>query len=304
MANKSTGRLKNAAAHIGIGLLRLFSWLPLGFARGCGKLTGRLLFRFNNNSKFLTESNLRAVYPNLEPAALQAMTLSSLQHNAQSVFELGAMWFWQKPKLEKLIRSEHGLEILQAAYAKQNGVIVLAPHIGNWEIVGVYISMNYPSTFMYRPPKLQPVEKPMTESRMRFGANLVPTDLRGVKQIIQALKANHLTGILPDQDAGENGVHANFMGHPARTMTLVNRLLQKTSAQAVFGVAIRHPQGGFELHFLPADREALANVDKVAAATALNQGVEQCIALAPEQYLWAYRRFRGLPEGYPPIYKK
>lgn len=137
---------------------------------------------------------------------------------------------------------------------------------------------------------------------MRFGAQLAPTDLRGVKKVIKALKSNQLTAILPDQDAGANGVHAPFMGIPARTMTLISRLLQKTDAACVYGIALRHPKGGFELHFLPADRQGLASLDAIEAATALNAGVEQCIALAPEQYLWTYKRFKGMPEGYEDLY--
>jgi KDO2-lipid IV(A) lauroyltransferase len=46
----------------------------------------------------------------------------------------------------------------------------------------------------------------------------------------------------------------------------------------------------------------IASEDDVTAAAALNQGIEQCIALCPEQYLWSYRRFRRRPSGGCKVY--
>jgi KDO2-lipid IV(A) lauroyltransferase len=40
------------------------------------------------------------------------------------------------------------------------------------------------------------------------------------------------------------------------------------------------------------------------ALTAANQSIEQCISVNPEQYLWAYKRFRNRPEGEPSLYKR
>lgn len=295
---------KNLTGRLSVGLLKFLSWLPLSVAQFFGKLTGRLLYLVNNKQRFLVAANLRAVYPELAPCVQQRMQRQVLQHNAQTIFELGAMWFWPEQKVRKLIHEVHGESLMEDAFAKGHGVILLAPHIGNWEMVGNYLAIHYPATFMYKPPKLRSLDQPMQCSRRRFGADLAPTNLCGVKKVIQALKCSKVTAILPDQDAGENGIHAPFMGVPARTMTLISKLLQKTQAQCLFGVALRLPSGRFVMHFLPADRDRLASKDPLIATTALNQGVEQCVALAPEQYLWCYRRFRGLPLGYPDIYSK
>jgi len=46
------------------------------------------------------------------------------------------------------------------------------------------------------------------------------------------------------------------------------------------------------------------DLDLKDVLTAVNQGIEQCITVDTEQYLWAYKRFRNRPEGDPPFYKK
>lgn len=279
-------------------VLKLLSWLPFSWNQALGRLVGSLMARFSGNSLFLVQRNLQAVYPNLSEQERLGLSRAVLQHNAMSVAELGVMWLGSRDKLQSLIHHVYGERYLKEAFTQGKGVLLLAPHVGNWELVGNYLAMNYPSTFMYQPPKLQGLERLIRRSRERFGADLAPTDLRGVRQVIKALKNSQVTGILPDQDAKSGGVSVPFMGVSARTMTLVSKLLQKTQAECLFMTALRNDKGGFDVHILPADREQLAAKDLIVAATALNQGVEACIKLAPEQYLWTYRRFRGTPGIY------
>jgi KDO2-lipid IV(A) lauroyltransferase len=104
---------------------------------------------------------------------------------------------------------------------------------------------------------------------------------------------------LPDQEpkADKGSVFAPFFGVPAFTMLLVNRLARKTGARVVFLFAERLPGSkGYALHCLPAP-EGIDSNDDAEAATALNLGVEQCVRICPEQYVWAYKRFRSQPDG-------
>jgi KDO2-lipid IV(A) lauroyltransferase len=86
-------------------------------------------------------------------------------------------------------------------------------------------------------------------------------------------------------------------------MLLVSRLARKTQARVVFMFAQRLPRGGgFHVHCLPAP-EGIDSEDDLVAAQALNQGVENCISVCPEQYIWPYKRFRHRPEGMPKLYR-
>ena len=76
-----------------------------------------------------------------------------------------------------------------------------------------------------------------------------------------------------------------------------NQTLCRVNDSVVLGVAVlRKPCGeGFEIVFLPAP--GVADADELQAATALNRVIEDCIALAPEQYQWMYKRFSKSPPG-------
>jgi len=137
----------------------------------------------------------------------------------------------------------------------------------------------------------------MVAARSRFGARLVPANAQGVRALLKALRRGELVAILPDQEPRfGQGVFAPFFGQPAYTLSLVGKLLRKTGAKAVMGYMERLPDhAGYRIHYLPAP-EGVADADPIKAATALNQGVEQCARALPAQYQWSYRRFRRQPD--------
>ena len=109
--------------------------------------------------------------------------------------------------------------------------------------------------------------------------------------------------ILPDQEPLKKyGVTAPFFGVPALTMTLVSRILRRTGARALYVFAERRPAGRFRVRFLEAP-DGLDDADETAAAERLNRGVEACVRLCPEQYLWSYKRFKTAPPGELTPYK-
>lgn len=305
---KKNAKTINDQAWLG-GLLKalivFFSWLPLRLNQMLGTGLGYLLYWLPNSNRRVTQINLAQVYPQLTEQQREKLVKASLIETAKATTELGPVWCWDSSKLVALVKEVKGQELLDQAVAEGKGVIFLAPHIGSWELIGTYLSVLYPCTFLYRPPNVQSIEKFMVDSRGRSGAKLAPTDARGVRLLMQALKKNEITAILPDQDPGESGgIYAPFYGRPARTMTLVSKLLQKTESAALFVVMQRLPKAqGYVLHILPAD-EKVASDNPEEATEALNRGVEACIAVAPQQYLWSYKRYRKPPPGIQDIYKK
>jgi KDO2-lipid IV(A) lauroyltransferase len=200
-----------------------------------------------------------------------------------------------------LVRGISGGDLLRRDDGR--GVIVLSPHLGAWELAGLYLSAQGPTTTLYKPqPELDWL---IREARGRGGAKLVPTDPQGIRGLIRALRRGEYVGILPDQEpkAHRGSVFAPFFGVPAFTMLLINRLARKTGARVIFLFAERLPRAqGFHIHCLPAPA-GIDSEDDLTGATALNQGIEAAVNTCPEQYVWAYKRFRKRPQGMPKLYQ-
>lgn len=278
-------------------LLRLCSWLPLRLAHGLGSLIGRAAWLLDTRSCRITKRNIELCYPQRSVQEREQLAKDSLVQTAQAACELGMIWLSPASvALDKVVKVS-GRELLDEALAKGKGLILLAPHLGSWELCGLYLDSYAQCTYLYKPPKLAEFEAPITKYRGRLGARLAPTTPKGVAMLIKALGRGEIAGILPDQEPNlASGVFAPFFGVPALTMTLVSKLAKRTAAPVLSIVAKRLPRGqGFEIIVAKACA-GIDDSDTLRAATALNQTVEACVGLAPEQYQWEYKRFKCQPE--------
>jgi KDO2-lipid IV(A) lauroyltransferase len=253
---------------------------------------GPVVYRFNKRERWVTERNLTAVYPDLSNAERSTLAQNSLRHSTATMLELGHAWMAAPNKVETSILAVNGRDKLDNARTDGRGVIVLAPHFGNWEVLNFWLSSHFPFTAMYEPPKISALDPVIRHGRERMGASLVPTNPRGVAALLKALKRSEAIGILPDQEPDwGSGVFAPFFGRDAYTATLLPKLVARTQARVVTGVALRIPGKGFEIHFLDADERVYSD-DDVQSATGVNASVEAAIGLAPAQYQWEYKRYR------------
>ncbi|MYL22479.1 lipid A biosynthesis acyltransferase [Halomonas alkaliantarctica] len=274
---------------------RLARW-PLARLWWLASRLGPLVHRFSQRERSVTQINLKAVYPERSESERQRLARESLCHSTATMLELGHAWMAPPARVEASILAVHGRDKLDSARAEGRGVIVLAPHFGNWEVLNFWLSSHFPFTAMYEPPKIAALDPVIREGRERMGATLVPTNSRGVAALLKALKRSEAIGILPDQEPSwGSGVFAPFFHRDAYTGTLLPKLVARTQARVVTGVAKRIPGQGFEIHFLDADARVYS-ADDATSATGVNACVEAAIALDPAQYQWEYKRYRKVVE--------
>jgi len=288
-------------AKIILYLLAVLSRLPLRAAHALGGLLGRGFYLIPNRERHNAQVNVELCLPELTPEQRTRIVRTSLMESAKTLAEMPAIWRADPQHWVDLIQPGEGTTLPGRLLEKGRGLIVLAPHLGCWEAGLHYLSMLAPVTALYRPPRAPELEQFMLEGRGKGGANLVPTTGAGVKALYQALRRGELVAILPDQQPKQTGdrggVFAPFFGHQALTMRLINRLVRKTGASVIYSYAERLPQGqGYRANFLAAP-DGVGDPDPVAAATALNLGVEQCVRRCPTQYQWSYKRFSIRPQG-------
>lgn len=288
-----------------IALWRRLGCLPLAWLHAVGRLIGLCYWLIPNRERRTVRINLSLCFPELDEAARRAMCRRALQEMGCSLMELSAIWFRPADKVGGLVRQVSGKEHL--ARKPGQGLILLLPHLGCWEIIGVVLPAREQVTSLYRPPRKPQLESLIKQARERSGSSLVPTDNKGVKQIYQTLQRGGATCILPDQQpkSSRASVFAPFFGQPALTMLLINRLVRKTGAKIVIGYAERLPAGkGYHIHYCPAP-EGLGDDDPQRAARLLNEGLESVIRECPDQYQWSYKRFRAQPgDGRSPYRRK
>jgi len=282
-------------------LVRMVAWLsarlPLRFSRALGRLFGQIAAVGRTRLRSVTELNIALCLPELSLGERRRLVRRSLIETGATASEMGALWGRSPEELVNLVVSVAGGELLESAVKAGNGVILLLPHIGNWEIFNPILTQRGRFFALYRSARIDQIDRMIRESRERTGCRMAPATSGGVRLLLRALRDGEVVVILPDQEPVEAaGDYGEFFGVPALTMTLVRGLLRRTGATALYGVALRGPSGRFEVNYLPAP-EGLDDQDVEVALTRLNYGVERCIQLCPEQYQWSYKRFKSRPEG-------
>jgi len=286
-------------------LFRAVAWLtsllPPRASRALARPVAWLLWRTFSRLRQVSRANLAVCYPQLSPAAREHRGQEAMFHYACNALEVGLGWHRSRPSFDALFEPAVGWSHFEAGLAAGKGLLFLAPHYGAWELLGLAVSRDLGAT-LYKPAGDPAVDRVLRERRGRFGANLVPANRRGLKVVMDRLRAGEAVGVLPDQEPRSgDGRFAPFFGVPALTGVLVPRLLQRTGARAVFAGCRRLRGGRFETHVIPAGAD-LYSPDLDTALAALNRGVEDIIALAPDQYLWGYKRFRARPDGARSVY--
>lgn len=288
--------------NLSVNLLRLLAKLPLPVTHSIGVILGWLLILIPNRNYRIARRNLELCLPEMSGYHRKKLLKKNMIETGKAIMEKGALMCWKHENVLALVQDVVGLEYLEEAHNSDSGTILAIPHLGDWEMIGLYCSDQYPMTSLYRPLR-GPLDNFIKTGRERLGAHLVPTEGKGLRALYSALDKGELVAILPDQNPGAGkGIYAPFFGIAANTMVLLSRLASKTRATVLYAYAERLPHGkGFRLHFSPTPDD-IHNQDISVSVTALNSGLEQCIRTFPEQYWWSYPRFRQRPKGEPPIY--
>jgi KDO2-lipid IV(A) lauroyltransferase len=194
-----------------------------------------------------------------------------------------------------------GVEHLHAAIARGKGVILLTAHFTSLELAGRTLLAVAPVKFLYRPTKNEVLAYALNRFRTGYGGRPIPKD--DIRAFISALKKNECVWYAPDQSYRKKGAEmVPLFGIPAATNTLTSRLARMTGAAVLPYFLQRLPGSqGYRATIHP-PLEDFPSECPVSDTARFNRMIEAQVRIAPEQYLWIHRRFKGLTEDYPDYY--
>ncbi len=274
-------------------LFDLFAHIPLSALHRLGAVLGWVVYRFSGKYAAQLRGNLENFCKHSSRTEFRELLHANVAEAGKSIAELP--WVWRRPINEVMdsVKTSHGWNHVETALAAGKGLIVLTPHLGCFEVMGLYVAARIPMTSMYRVPKLAWLDEVTRSGRQRGHLRMVRADVSGVRAMYKALKRGETIGVLPDQVPGNGeGEWADFFGRPAYTMSLIGRLLESSGASVVMSYAERLPKGrGYAIHIEP-----LIIDTGIPVSRQINAALEKVISACPKQYLWSYNRYK-IPSG-------
>ncbi len=282
-------------------LISAIALIPRPASQWIGRRIGQFNYWRNTRSCQVTRTNLSLCFPEMTGDTLERMVRSSLEHTGQTMLETPAAWLSSIANLQTWIAEVENESLLSDPLSRGECVVLLLPHIGNWELANVHCVRYGAQTGLYQPPKQKYLQPMMAKVRGKYGHDIVPTNRKGIARLYKVLGEGKLVVVLPDQ-VPASGLFVPFFGVPALTDQLASRLIRKTGARAVAVAIVRLADGRFSIRFRPAD-QAIYDPDLAKSVRAVNSTIENCVLESPEQYQWEYKRFRERPAGETKLYQ-
>ena len=284
---------------VGIGLLALAARLPWWLQRRLGRGLGFALRLVARKRRAVVQANLRACFPEQDERWRASLLRESFAALGIGMFEFARAWWGSVAPLRTRVRWT-GLEHLRGALASGRGAILVSGHFMTLEICARLLCDEVPVAGMYRPHNTAAMEWAVKRGRLRYAFAMFGRD--ELRPALRHLKHGGVLWFAPDQDTlrGEN-VFVPFFGVPARTLTSTHQLARMSGAAVLAFFHRREADGSYTLEIKP-PLEDFPSADASADTARVMAAIESMVRAAPEQYLWAHKRFKRRPEGAAPIY--
>ena len=172
--------------------------------------------------------------------------------------------------------------------------IVCGLHLGNWEILahgGQRLGVSLIGVY-------QRISNPHVEALMRsmreplYKAGLTPKTPMAARVLLRAIKDGASPCFLADL-RDDNGPSVPFFGRLARSTVFPALLARTTGIPLYAGAAFRRPGARFSIRIAPISMPQTNNsaADALVATQALHRQYEAFIREAPEQWMWAHRKW-------------
>ncbi len=221
----------------------------------------------------------------------------------KNLIKNGAEWIkysiMPKGAIKALVTEIEGMEYFDKVLSEGKGVIMLASHFGNWELIPIYFKLlGNKGAVIARKIYFHKYDKLANKLRNRFHYDIIYRD-ESPKKILRVLRDGGVLGILADQDIPSlDGVFVDFFGKPAYTPTAPVKLAIASGAGMLPCFMVRKKDDTYKLIIdKPIEMEISENREEdVIKYTALwTKVLENYIRKYPEQWAWIHRRWKTQP---------
>ena len=262
--------------------------LPLETASAASGLAWRLIApHLHRQERAL--ANLRLAYPELSEEERKRIA-AAMWENLGRTF--GESFHLEEIVAQKRIRFEP-MEQLEDII-RGGPCVVCGLHLGNWELVA-YASklMGASFTGVY-----QRLSNPLVDEETRklraflYDGGLLPKTPVSARALMKTAKSGGYPAFLADL-RDDNGTAVPFFGAPALATVFPALLARKAGLPLYAGAAFREPNVRFVIRAarveVPHTHDHAA--DAAAGTAALHAQFEAFIRQAPEQWMWAHRKW-------------
>ena len=266
------------------GVIAQVAYWPLGIRRG------------------VVERQVAAAFPELNRNAVRRVARAAYDNIGRVAVEAAIVSRRGPAALLGMFARSPDWAVVEQAHAAGKGVVLVAGHLGNWELSGAYVAARGVSCHPIARGMSNPLsERFFTQTRERLGMHVMH-DRDAVRRVPRILRDGGAVGFLSDQaTVGLASTVVPFFGRPAKTPRGAAVFALRSDVPVVLIQALRQPDGRYVFHAklleLTASGDRERDVDDLIAR--FSMALEQLVRKYPGQYFWQHRRWKHQPADTP-----
>ena len=286
-----------------LAAFKLMGLLPYRSFGAIGRVFGSILY-FLPGFGSLCRVNIHAAFPEKDAREVKAIAHRSLENLVRTLCE----FFWACSHPDEFaetvdltncrVCAEEGLRRMEDG----TGAILVTPHLGNWEFAGRILSQlfHYRMATVVKTARNPYLDRLITGGRSVKNVQIIHSR-GGMLKLVHAMENGCSAGMLIDQNTKirNGGVFVDFFGIPCPVSRFPATMALKKNAYIGVGSCIRKPDGRFHATM----RKLPKPLSEYTSEKEITQDImtisEDLIRMAPEQYLWLYKRFQYIPPDAP-----
>ena len=277
-----------------------FGRIPDGLAVRLGLALGWFLEHVVRFRRGTVSQQQALAFPALDAAQRRALRHDTYRHLGLLVIEDARLPTLSPDKLTALCAIS-GTENISPALARGKGVLVLAAHIGNWELgLAATTRLGVRTRTVVKEIKGAVGQYLVDRMRGAHGVETIPRR-QAIRQIVATFREGGAIGFVLDQNmTSDEGVFVDFFGRPACTMAGLAVLAHRFDVPVLPVRFCRDPDlRRHHVEILPAipwESVGPTPEDDVRHNTQrYTKALEQMIVDHPAQWLWVHRRWKTQP---------
>ena len=181
-----------------------------------------------------------------------------------------------------------GFEHIEDSWSEGPGPILALPHLGGWEWAGRWLTCRpkFEVTVVVEPQQPKELFEFMISYRESFGMNVIPLGPNAGKEVIKAIKNNHVVCLLCDRDIEGTGVKVTFFDEETSIPAGPAMLSIRTGSKIIPVAVYQRSESHHAIVRTPLNSERQGNLreDVARISQDIASSFEELILLEPEQW--------------------
>jgi len=283
--------------------------IPYKHIAGAGKILGRIWYCLDVPHRRIVRRNLKFVYPEWKQDRIKQISKRIFQNIGITIIEICQMTCFSKDDILRKARIR-GEDNIHDALKEQRGAIMISAHLGNWEMVPLFMPFcfNTPVVGVARKLRFKPINRLILRIRTRFGGTVIDKE-EALSEMMRTLRRGQMVGILVDQGTKRSeSVDVTFLGHKVRSTPAAALLALRCKSPVIPVFCIRDADGRLTIIVekpLELIRTNDLRSDLITNTQIMTDAIEKAVRTYPDQWFWVHKRWKHhYPDMFPEYQKK